>query len=117
MKSLFIVNDPPYGSERVYNALRLAQALIKREPPTQVTIFLMADAVLAAKAQQKTPNGYYNVERMLKRIVSSKGAVLLCGTCLDARGISDAELMDGARRSTMDELANATAAADKVLVF
>jgi len=117
MKSLFIVNDPPYGTERVYNALRLAQALIKREPPTQVTIFLMADAVLAAKAQQKTPDGYYNIERMLKRIIGGKGAVLLCGTCMDARGITDAELMDGARRSTMDELANATAAADKVLVF
>lgn len=117
MKCLFIVNDPPYGTERVYNALRLAHALIKREPATQVTVFLMADAVLAAKAQQKTPDGYYNVERMLKRVVSSKGAVLLCGTCMDARGIGDTELMEGVRRSTMDELANATAEADKVLVF
>ena len=77
----------------------------------------MADAVLAAKAQQKTPDGYYNLELMLKRVVSSKGAVLLCGTCMDARGIVDTELMEGVRRSTMDELANATAEADKVLVF
>ena len=83
----------------------------------QMTIFLMADAVLAGKAQQKTPDGYYNIERMLKRILSSKGSVLLCGTCMDARGISEAELMEGARRSTMDELANATAEADKVLIF
>ncbi len=117
MKILFIINDPPYGTERVYNAIRLAHALLKREPTTQVTVFLMADAVLAAKAQQKTPDGYYNVERMLKRALSSKGEVLLCGTCMDARGIGDAELMDGARRSTMDELAGATADADKVLVF
>jgi uncharacterized protein involved in oxidation of intracellular sulfur len=117
MKSLFIVNDPPYGTERVYNALRLAHALIKRDPSTEVTLFLMADAVLAAKAHQKTPDGYYNVERMLKRLATGKGAVLLCGTCMDARGISDAELMDGVRRSTMDELANATVDADKVLVF
>jgi uncharacterized protein involved in oxidation of intracellular sulfur len=117
MKGLFIVNDPPYGTERVYNALRLAHALVKREPSTQVTVFLMADAVLAAKGQQKTPDGYYNIERMLKRVVTSKGVVLLCGTCMDARGISDAELMDGVRRSTMDELASATAEADKVLVF
>ena len=117
MKSLFIVNDPPYGTERVYNALRLAHALIKREPSMQVTIFLMADAVLAAKAQQKTPDGYYNIERMLKRVLSSKGSVLLCGTCMDARGIGDAEIIEGARRSTMDELANATAEADKVLIF
>ena len=117
MKSLFIVNDPPYGTERVYNALRLAQALLKRDAATQVTVFLMADAVLAAKAQQNTPDGYYNVERMLKRILVGKGLVLLCGTCMDARGISDTELMDGARRSTMDELASATVDADRVLVF
>jgi uncharacterized protein involved in oxidation of intracellular sulfur len=114
---LFIVNDPPYGTERVYNALRLAQALLKRDPSTQVTLFLMADAVLAAKAQQKTPDGYYNVARMLGRVISGNGIVLLCGTCMDARGIGDAELVAGARRSTMDELADVTAAADKVLTF
>jgi uncharacterized protein involved in oxidation of intracellular sulfur len=80
-------------------------------------VFLMADAVLAAKAGQKTPGGFYNVERMLKRVIAGKGQVLLCGTCLDARGITEAEIMEGARRSTMDELAAATIAADKVLVF
>ncbi|MDO9295182.1 DsrE/DsrF/TusD sulfur relay family protein [Bradyrhizobium sp.] len=117
MKGLFIVNDPPYGTERVYNALRLAHALVKKDPSMQVTVFLMADAVLAGKANQKTPDGYYNVERMLKRVLSSHGAVLLCGTCMDARGIGDAELIQGARRSTMDELAGATIEADKVLIF
>lgn len=117
MRTLFILNDPPYGTERVYNGLRLAQALAKNDAQAQVTVFLMADAVLAAKAGQKTPDGFYNVERMLKRVVVGKGQVLLCGTCLDARGISDAEIMEGARRSTMDELAAETLAADKVLVF
>jgi uncharacterized protein involved in oxidation of intracellular sulfur len=116
MNSLFIINDPPYGTERVYNALRLAHALGKREPSGHVTVFLMADAVLAAKAQQKTPNGFYNVEQMLKRVLG-KGTILLCGACMDARGISDTELMDGARRSTMDELASAIVEADRVLVF
>jgi len=117
MKTLFVINDPPYGTERVYNALRLAQALVKRDPSNQVTMFLMADAVLAAKAQQKPPTGYYNIELMLRRVLANKGSVLLCGTCMDARGIADTELMDGARRSTMDELAGATVEADKVLVF
>ena len=117
MKTLFVINDPPYGTERVYNALRLAHALLKRRESTEVIIFLMADAVLVAKAGQKTPEGYYNLERMLRRVVSSKGAVLLCGTCIDARGMSETELVDGARRSTMDELASATAEADRVLVF
>jgi uncharacterized protein involved in oxidation of intracellular sulfur len=82
-----------------------------------VTVFLMADAVLATKAQQKTPDGYYNVERMLKRVLSGNGLVLLRGTCLDAGGIAAIELISGAQRCTMDELAAATASADKVLVF
>jgi uncharacterized protein involved in oxidation of intracellular sulfur len=57
MKVLFIINDPPYGTERVYNALRLAHALLKKEPESEVTVFLMADAVLATKTGQKTPDG------------------------------------------------------------
>lgn len=117
MKFLLLINDPPYGTERAYNALRLAQALLKRDASTQLTIFLIGDAVLAAKTQQKTPDGFYNIERMLKRVLASKGNLLLCGTCMDARGIGDTELIEGARRSTMDELATATAEADKVLVF
>lgn len=117
MKTLFILNDPPYGTERCYNAIRLAHALLKQSPENQITIFLMADAVIAGKAAQKTPDGYYNVERMLKRVLAGQGQVLLCGTCMDARGLSDADLLAGSRRSTMDELATATAEADKVLVF
>jgi uncharacterized protein involved in oxidation of intracellular sulfur len=105
MKTLFILNDPPYGAERVYNGLRLAHALLKKEPQTKVTVFLMADAVVSAKA------------RMLKRVLSPNGKVLLCCTCMDARGFDDAALMAGARRRTMDELAAATAEADKVMVF
>jgi uncharacterized protein involved in oxidation of intracellular sulfur len=77
----------------------------------------MADAVIAAHQGQKTPDGYYNLERMLKRVVSGKGQVLLCGTCMDARGMAEADVVEGARRSTMDELAKASLAADKVMIF
>lgn len=117
MKTLFILNDPPYGTERVYNALRLAHALVKKEPQTEITVFLMADAVGSAKAGQKTPDGYYNIERMLKRVLAGNGKVLLCGTCMDARGFDDAALMTGTHRSTMDELAAAMVEADKVIVY
>src|SRR5215510_12422623 len=116
MKSLFIV-DPPYGTERVYNALRLAHALVKKDLPMEITVFLMADAVLAAKGGQRTPEGFYNVERRLKRVLAAKGRVPLCGTWMDARGIGETGLAEGARRGTMDELAAATIQADKVLVF
>jgi uncharacterized protein involved in oxidation of intracellular sulfur len=117
MKTLFILNDPPYGTERCYNALRLAHTLLKKDPEAEVTVFLMADAVVGARKGQKTPDGYYNVERMLKRVVAGKGRVLLCGTCMDARGMTEDDLMQGAARSTMDELAEVTASADKLLVF
>ena len=43
--------------------------------------------------------------------------MLLCGTCMDARGMTDDDVMDGARRSTMDEFGDATLATDKVLEF
>ena len=113
--TLFIVNDAPYGNERAYNALRLAGAVAAREGQA-VRLFLMADAVACAKAGQKVPQGYYNLELMVKS-VARKGEVLLCGTCMDARGLTDAETVEGARRSTMDELAERTLAADNVLVF
>lgn len=117
MKTLIIFNDAPYGSERSYNGLRLANALAKADPASEVTVFLMADAVAAARSGQKTPEGYYNIERMLKRLTLGKHRVLLCGTCMDARGLRDEEIVEGARRSTMDELAAATLSADKALVF
>jgi uncharacterized protein involved in oxidation of intracellular sulfur len=115
MRHLFILNDPPYGTERVYNALRLAQTLA-RQDSHEITVFLMADAVLGARAGQKPPHGHYNVELMLKR-VAADGRVLLCGTCMDARGLPADQMMEGAARSTMEELAQAIVAADRVLVF
>jgi uncharacterized protein involved in oxidation of intracellular sulfur len=117
MQHLLILNDPPYGTERSYNALRLANALSKHDPESQVTVFLMADAVACAKAAQKTPEGFYNLERMIGRVLAAGGRVLLCGTCMDARGLKDEEVIRGAVRSTMDELAQTTIAADKVPVF
>lgn len=113
--TLIIINDAPYGNERAYNALRLAGALAGKEGQ-QVRVFLLADAVACAKAGQKVPEGYYNVQRMLAKVLRS-GEVALCGTCMDARGLAESELVEGARRGTMSLLADWTAAAEKVLVF
>lgn len=113
--TLFILNDAPYGTERSYNGLRLARALAKR-PDQQVRVFLLGDAVACAKAGQKLPEGYYNAGDMVKMIAAS-GDVGLCGTCLSARGIEDDELVPGAARKTLADLAVWTAEADKVLVF
>lgn len=110
-----IINDPPYGSERPYNALRLANSLVKKKD-MRVTVFLMGDAVACAGGGQKTPDGYYNIERMLKPVVR-RGRVLLCGTCMDARGMKEENMAEGCKRSTVDELTDLTISSDKVLVF
>ena len=112
---LFIVNDAPYGSERAYNALRLAGTLSARGDQ-QVRVFLLADAVTCARAGQKVPEGYYNVALMLGKVLRS-GEVALCGTCMDARGMTETDMIEGARRSTLAQLADWTVEADKVLVF
>lgn len=116
MKTLFILNDAPYGSERSYNGLRLAGALAKRDGE-DVRIFLMGDSAACAKANQKVPQGYYKIEDMLGMVTRRNGEVGVCGTCLDARGISEAELAEGTHRSTMEELTNWTQWADKVIAF
>lgn len=64
---LFVINDAPYGNERPYNAMRHAMNMVKREG-VQVKIFLVADAVFCARKGQKTPEGYYNIERMVKSL-------------------------------------------------
>ena len=115
MNTVFILNDGPYGTERSYNGLRLARALTK-QPDQQVRVFLMGDAVACAKAGQKVPEGYYNAGDMVKMIAAAS-EVGLCGTCMTARGIEDGELVAGALRKTLNDLATWTAAADKVLVF
>ncbi len=116
MKTLFILNDPPYGSERSYNGLRLAGSLAKREDQ-DVRVFLMGDAASCAKAGQAVPQGWYNVNRMLEVVIQHRGEIGVCGTCLDARGLKDAELVDGARRSSLSELTDWTLWADRVVVF
>jgi uncharacterized protein involved in oxidation of intracellular sulfur len=116
VKTLFILNDAPYGSERSYNGLRLAGTLSKAEGE-EVKLFLLGDAASCAKDGQKVPEGFYNIQIMLGRVLHNKAEVGVCGTCMDARGITDAELVEGARRSTLAGLAAWTQWADKVIVF
>jgi uncharacterized protein involved in oxidation of intracellular sulfur len=117
MKILFIINDAPYGTEKAYNALRIANQLGKEHKNVEVRIFLMADAAGCALANQVTPNGYYNIERMLKLALSKGASVKICGSCADARGLKNAQLIEGAEISTLAELTNWVVDSQKVLTF
>lgn len=116
MKMLFLINDAPYGTEKFYNACRLAMQ-VQKDHGTEVLVFLMADAVTGALEKQITPQGYYNIERMLKSILNKGGKIKLCGTCLDARGLTELKFIDSCERSSMSELAKWSVEADKVFTF
>src|SRR5574341_178101 len=111
---LIILNEAPYGSERVYNGLRLAGSLARREG-LSVKVFLLGDSASAAKVNQRVPAGYYNVLNMLAAVTKHGGQVGVCGTCMDARGIGPEELVEGAHRGNMDELTDWVASSDQVL--
>ncbi|MBI2270389.1 MAG: DsrE family protein [Bacteroidetes bacterium] len=117
MKILILINDAPYGTEKAYNAMRLANQLGKDHERVEVRIFLMADAANCAIANQNTPNGYYNIERMIKLALTKGAKVKICGSCADARGLKNAVLIEGTEISTMAELTNWVVDSDKVLVF
>lgn len=116
-KILILINDAPYGTEKAYNALRLAIQIQKDYEGTELNVFLMADAVTCALPNQNTPNGYYNIERMLKAVIQKKGIVKLCGSCAEARGLKEMKLIDGAELSTMKELTRLTIECDRMITF
>lgn len=117
MNILLIINDAPYGTEKAYNALRLANQILKSSPETKVHIFLLADAVTCGLPNQKTPDGYYNIGRMIRMFVSAGGQVKACGSCMEARGLTELPLQKGVERSNMEEFAQWTMEADKIVSF
>jgi uncharacterized protein involved in oxidation of intracellular sulfur len=100
-----IVNDPPYGTERVWNALRLASSLVSTTIGMNVNVFLLGDAVTAAKKGQNTPEGYYNLEQMLNDLVKKGVQISACGTCVQARGLNKDDLIGGVNIGSMLGLA------------
>lgn len=93
----------PNGTEKAYYALRLANQLGKAHENVESRIFLMTDAAACAVAGLVTPNGYYNIEQMLKFTINKGGKVKICGSCADARRIKKVQLVGGAEISSMAE--------------
>lgn len=117
MRLLIIVNDAPYGNERTYNALRLAMTTQRDHPDVGVRVFLMADAVTAALPGQSTPDGFYNIERMLRAVIDKGGEVRMCTSCASARGLKGLALVDGVAWGTMPQLSQWVLEADRVVTF
>lgn len=117
-KILIIINDAPYGTEKAYNAFRMAMTLQKDYgEKAEVKVFLLADAVFCALPGQNTPNGYYNIERMVKSVLQNGGEIKTCGGCSEARGVAGLPFIEGVQMSNMKEFAAWTFECDKVLTF
>ena len=112
----FILNDPPYGTERRYSALGRAGSLSKREGE-EVKVFLIGDAASCARKDQTVPQGYHNADVMLRNVARHVGEIGVCATCMDATGIADADLTDTTRRSSLEALTNYVQRADRTFVF
>lgn len=117
MKILIVINDAPYGTEKAYNALRLAMTLQREHADADVRMFLMGDAVTCGLPNQSTPQGYYNIEKMLKAVIGKGGIVKACGSCSEARGIKGLALIDGVEISTMAQFTQWVVESDKVITF
>lgn len=113
---LVILQGPAYGDERAYNALRLAGNLAQRDG-VDVKVFCFGDAVGCAIAGQQLPNGYYHLDRMITSTAHHGAEVGLCGSCMDARGITDEMIIPDAHRSNLDQVTDWTLWADKTITF
>jgi uncharacterized protein involved in oxidation of intracellular sulfur len=114
MKYLFIFNDAPYGNQRAYNGLRLALALSHK---ARIGVFLLGDGVTCALAGLSPAHADYNPQDMLEAIARTEAPIIACGTCMEARGLTQESLITSVQRGTLDQLVEWVEEADKVLSF
>lgn len=113
-----ILQNAPYGDERIWNAFRLARALISAAIKMKVNIFLTGDAVTTAKRGQKPPEGYYNLENMLKELITQGVEVIACKTCVAARGLTQSDVIEGVQvGTTVGNLAKWVKESNKILTY
>ncbi len=117
MTYLLVLNDSPYGSQRTYNAVRLAGVLAKSTTSSDVAIFLLGDGVVSGIRRESPADASYNAQEMLRVLAAQGMSIGACRTCLEARGIDDSSLVAGIKRRTLDDLRNLTEEATKVLIF
>lgn len=113
---LIIVHAPPYGSERVLSALRLANTLAAHEARPRLSLFLMSDATVLALPNQADAQGK-GLQEMVEMLLAEGVGIRLCRTCAQNRGLLGLPLIEGVTVGTLADLTEATLAADKVITF
>lgn len=114
-KVTIVLQDAPYGNEKVWNALRLSEALISLG--MGVRIFLYGDSVVSAKKGQATPAGFYNIAEMMAGLIKKGTEIRACLTCSKARGIRQEDFIEGAEIGKTLDLAHWIKEGGQVMVF
>jgi len=88
-----ILNSAPYGDEKVWNALRLAEALTSGAAKMKVNIYLLGDAETTGKRGQTPLQGYCNLEEILKELNDHGLDIMACRIFINARGLTQEDLL------------------------
>ncbi len=117
MNIVIVINDAPYGTEKAFNALRLAMGLQEAQADAGLRLFLLSDGVFCAVPQQQRPQGSYHIEQMLEGVMKKGAEIMACVSCIDQRGLWDLKLIEGIRIGSMSDLSRWALEADKVVSF
>jgi tRNA 2-thiouridine synthesizing protein D len=116
-----VLGDPPYGTQRPYTALRFSLAALREGH--QANLFLLEDAVFAAKREQQPPDmpvgdaGMPNCEELLQAAIQEGLRVKACTVCCVERGLKLEEITEGVDRGSMIDLVNWVVESDRTVFF
>jgi len=116
-----VLADPPYGRQRPYTALRFL--LVALHEGHQANLFLLEDAVFAAKREQQPQEmpvgdaGMPNCEEMLQAAIQEGLRVKMCMVCSAERGLKLEEVTEGVERGSMVDLVNWVVESDRTVFF
>ena len=117
MKILININEAPYANENVYNALRIAMQFQKDIEKAEIRIYLIADGVFCALRNEKTPPGFYDIEKMMGEVIQKGAVVKMCTSCGESRRLKDLKLIEGAEWSNLKTLTDWMIDSDKVINY
>ena len=109
-----VISESPYGREKPYTALRFALSSLVDEH--NVNLFLVQDGVFVGLKEQ-APKQYPNHFELLETFLEEGGKLRVCGVCINARGVSQEDLIDGAEVVGMHEFVDWVAESGNVLMF
>ncbi len=111
-----VIQNAPYKSDnKAWHALRFAGAALVED--MTVRLHLLDNGVEVGQKNQQVPEGFVNLEELLKELMEYGIEVRACGTALDHCAIDEDAMIDGVERGSMKALAAWVKTSDNVMTF